>query len=133
MRRRSGEEGETFSESVSAVAEGDVGAAAEAAMARFSLEEILEFMVLLWGARGGEGCAVTSRDVRGFGEGSREPRLGSYSYSRSVACIWAGEPCVLIIEPATVGSIVLKRSYAESVWAGEGKLSSAVRRIFCRI
>ena len=99
VSRRSGAEGETFAESVSAVVEGDVRAAAEAAMARFPLEEILEFMFLLRGARGCEGSAGNSRDVHGFGEESGEPRLGSYSRSRFVACIWAGKPCVLISQP----------------------------------
>ena len=67
VRRRSGAEGETCAESVPAVAEGDVGAAAEAAMAGFLLEEILKFMFFLWGTRGGEGTAGNSRGVRGFG------------------------------------------------------------------
>ena len=45
MRRKSGAEGETLAESVPAVAEGDAGGAAEAAMAGFLLENVLEFMV----------------------------------------------------------------------------------------
>ena len=69
VRRSSGAEGKMFAESLPAVAEGDVGAAAEAAMAGFLLLEILEFMFFLWWARG-EGSAGKSRGVRGFGERS---------------------------------------------------------------
>ena len=47
VRRRSGAEGETFAESVPAVAEGDARGAAEPAMAGFLLENVLEFMVFL--------------------------------------------------------------------------------------
>ena len=129
VRRRSEAEGETFAESVPTVAEGDVEGAAEAAMAGFLLE-ILEFMFFLRGARGGVGSAENSRGERRFGEGSGGRRLGSYSRCRFATCIWAGKAYVLIVEPATVGSIVYKRSYAWSGWAGERKLSSAARRAF---
>ena len=111
VRRRSGAEGVTFADSVPTVAEGDVGGAAEAATAGFLLKS-LEFMFYLSGARGGEGSAGNSRGVCGFREGSGRRRLGSYSRSRFVTCIWAGKSCVLIIESATMDSIVVKWSYA---------------------
>ena len=63
VRRRSGAESKTFAESVPAVAEGDVEAAAKADMAG-----------VLWKARRGEGSAGNSRGVLGFGEGSRGRR-----------------------------------------------------------
>ena len=45
VRRRSGAAGETFAESVPAVAEGDVGGAAEAVMTEFLAEKVFGFMV----------------------------------------------------------------------------------------
>ena len=47
VRRRSEAEGETFAESVPAVANGDAGGAAEAVMAGFLLEKVLGFIVFL--------------------------------------------------------------------------------------
>ena len=122
VRKRSGAEGKMFAESVPAGAECDVGAAAEAAMAGFLLLEILVFILGLWGARGGERSAENSRGVRGFREESGGRRLGSFSRSRFVTCIWAGKSFALGIEPDTVGGIIFKRSYAGSGWDGEGKL-----------
>ena len=54
VRRKRGAEGETFAKSVPAVAEGEVGGTAEAAMAGFFAAKVLGFMVRLWLARGGE-------------------------------------------------------------------------------
>ena len=87
VRRRSGAENEAFAEAVPAGAEGYVGAAAEAAMAGFLLLEILQAMLFLWGARGGEGGAGNMRDVRGVGEDSGGRRVGSISRPRFVTGI----------------------------------------------
>ena len=82
VRRESGAEGETFAESVPAVAESDAGSAAGAAKAEFLFENDFGFMVFLLGARGGEGNAGNSRGVCGFGMGLGEQWLGLYSLSR---------------------------------------------------
>ena len=90
VRRKSGAEGETFAKSVPASGEGEVGGAAEAAMARFFAAKVLGFMVRLWLARGCEGGTGNSRGVCKFGTGSEGQCLCSYSFSRLVTCIWAG-------------------------------------------
>ena len=95
VRRRSEAEGETFTESVPAVAEDEVGGAAEAAMVGFFAGTVLVFMVRLWLARGGDGGAGNSRGVCEFGTGSEGQRSCWYWFSRFVACIWAGKSCVL--------------------------------------
>ena len=69
----------------------------KAAMAGFLLLEILVFILGLWGTRGGEESAGDSRGVRGFGEKSKGRRLGSFSRSRFVTCIWAGKSFVPVI------------------------------------
>ena len=91
VRRRSGAEGETFAESVPAVAEGEVGGAAEAVMVLFFVEKGMMFLVRLWLARGGEEGAGNSWDVCDFGTGSGGQRLFSYTSSSLSICIWAGK------------------------------------------
>ena len=127
--RRRGAEGETFAEYVPAGAEGDVGAAAEAAMAEFLLK-ILEVMLFLWGARGGEGGAGNMWDVRGVGQESGGQRLGLISRSR-LGLVFERKNHVYW-EKSPILWIVLERSYAGLGWAGRGNLSLGVRRAFCR-
>ena len=95
VRRRSGAKGETFAESVPAVAEGEVGGAAEVAMVLFFVGKGMMFLVRLWLSRGGEGGAGNSRGVCEFGTGSGGQRLFSCTSSRLSTCIWAGKSCVL--------------------------------------
>ena len=97
-------------------------------MAGFLMVKTFGFIVVLRVARGSDGSARNSHGACESGGGSEGLRLCSYSFCRLVVFVWAGKLCVQIVGPATVGSMVFKRSAARGDF-----FSSAARRPFHRI